>query len=202
MEATRPEHARAGATSRGLLLVVSGPSGVGKTSIVREVITQLGGRFSVSATTRPRSETEVEGKDYFFLDEARFEDMRQHGEFLEYAQVFGKHWYGTPREPIEQALQQGELIILDIDVQGAQQVRQSMPESLMVFVLPPSEEELLRRLRKRGREAEEVIQRRFQEAKREIDLARRSDVYDHLIVNDDLPRAIEHTCSIIRERMQ
>jgi guanylate kinase len=187
-------------TGTGLLLVISGPSGVGKTSIVREVERRLGGSFSVSATTRPRSASEVDGRDYFFVTEERFDAMLAGGEFLEHAQVFGKHRYGTPRGPVDDGLRHGRLIILEIDVQGALQVHAAMPEALMIFILPPSDEELLRRLRDRAREDEDRIQRRYAEARQEIQLARASAAYDHMIVNDDLPRAIEETCRIITRR--
>ncbi|MHC5002187.1 MAG: guanylate kinase [Planctomycetota bacterium] len=185
----------------GLLLVISGPSGVGKSSIVAEVRRRLGGTFSVSATTRPRADGEQDGREYYFLTEERFAEMREANAFLEHAHVFGKYWYGTPRGPIVEAMRRGDLVILDIDVQGALQVRKSMPEALMIFVLPPSEEELERRLRTRGRDEESAIQRRFQEAKREIELARGSQAYDHMIVNDDLARSSEQACVIIRKRL-
>ena len=185
---------------KGLVLVISGPSGVGKTSIVRELVGHLAGRFSVSATTRARTEGEEDGTDYFFLREERFQEMIDEGEFLEYAQVFGKDWYGTPREPVQAAVERGELVVLDIDVQGGLQVRSCLPEALLVFVLPPSDEELLRRLRTRGREVEQAIMRRFEEAKKEITLARTSQAYDHMIVNDDLERAIEEACSLVTQR--
>jgi guanylate kinase len=186
--------------NEGLLLVISGPSGVGKTSIVGGLRRRLGGCFSVSATTRPRAAGEVEGRDYFFVDEPAFAAMVQRGEMLEHACVFGRHWYGTPRAPVEEALGRGALVILDIDVQGAMQVRSSMPHALMIFILPPGEEELLRRLRGRARDDEAAIQRRFEEARREIAMARSSGVYDHLVVNDVLDRAIDQVCEMVRKR--
>lgn len=185
---------------RGLLLVISGPSGVGKTTIVRAVEQRLGAVFSVSATTRPQTAEEVDGRDYFFVTEEEFEAMVQAGAFIEHAEVFGRHRYGTPREAVENLLAAGDLVILDIDVQGGSQVRRAMPEALMIFILPPSDEELLRRLRDRRRESEDVIQRRFAEAKREIDRAREGGEYDALIVNDDLDRAVEEACALIRAR--
>jgi guanylate kinase len=188
--------------STGLLLVLSGPSGVGKTSIVKGLRHRLGGRFSVSATTRQRTASEVEGRDYFFVDEPTFQRMADGGEFLEFAQVFGRHRYGTPRAPVEEALGRGELIILDIDVQGAIQVRRSLPSAFLIFILPPDEGELLRRLRGRARDDEAAIQRRFDEARREIELARRSEAYDHFVVNDDLARATEEVCGLVASRRQ
>ena len=187
-------------TAHGLLLVISGPSGVGKTTIVHRIRKQLGGQFSVSATTRPRSAEEKEGEDYLFVTPEAFEDMVDADAFLEYAEVFGRHAYGTPREPVEAALHAGELILLDIDVQGAQQVRERMPSAFMLFILPPNDVELRRRLEGRGRDDEEAITRRFAEARREIDLATSRDLYDAFIVNDALDRAVEEACQLISAR--
>ena len=189
-----------GSTPGGLLLVISGPSGVGKTTITRELQRRFDAVFSVSATTRPKAPSEVEGVDYFFIDEARFDRDVEAGRFLEHARVFGRHCYGTPREPVERHLHEGRLVMLDIDVQGALQVRQAMPSAFMVFILPPSESELLRRLRDRGRDDEEAIQRRFAEAKREIETARASSAYDEFVVNDHLDRAVERVVALVEER--
>ena len=187
-------------TTPGLLLVISGPSGSGKTTIARAVERALDGSFSVSSTTRPRSGTETGGRDYDFVTEQEFRDQIEQGAFLEYAHVYGRYWYGTPREAVQRQLAEGRLVILDIDVQGALQVREQMPESLMLFVLPPSDEELQRRLRERGRDDPESIARRLAEARREIEVALRSGAYDAHIVNDDLDRAIQETCRIVDER--
>lgn len=184
----------------GLLLVISGPSGVGKTTITHEVERRLGGVFSVSVTTRPKTFADVEGRDYYFVTEEEFIAKRDRGELLEWAQVFGKHWYGTPRKPVEEHLAAGRLVILEIDVQGALQVKQQMPEVFMLFILPPSDEELLVRLRRRGRDSDDAIRRRFAEAKREIETARTCGAYDEFIVNDDLKSAIERACEAIQRR--
>ncbi len=188
------------ATPNGLLLVVSGPSGVGKTTIVHEVIRRLGGEFSVSATTRARTERERDGVDYHFVDQPTFQKWIDAGRFLEYAQVFGRSWYGTLQDQVEHALAEGKLIVLDIDVQGARSVKQKMPGAFTVFVMPPDEDTLLRRLHARGREDEAAIQRRFAEAKTEIDFARTSGVYDAFVVNDDLEIAIDQLCDLVRAR--
>ena len=161
---------------------------------------KLGGRFSVSATTMPRSSNEVDGTDYYFVSPAEFDRMRNGGEFLEWAEVFGRHAYGTPRRPVESALSKGELIILDIDVQGARQVRQTMPHAFMVFILPPDEDELLRRPQSRGRDDQDAIERRFAEAKHEISQATEVKLYDAFIINDDLERAVEEICSLVSTR--
>ena len=188
------------ATPNGLLLVVSGPSGVGKTTIVHEVIRRLGGEFSVSATTRARSERERDGVDYHFVDQATFQRWIDENRFLEYAQVFGRSWYGTLQDQVEHALGDGKLIVLDIDVQGARDVKRRMPEAFAVFVLPPDEETLLLRLRARGREDAAAIDRRFAEAKTEIGFARTSGVYDAFLVNADLEIAIDELCDLVRAR--
>lgn len=184
----------------GLLVVISGPSGVGKTTIVHDVIQRMGGVFSVSATTRPKGQRETDGQDYFFLSEEKFQDMLRRGEFLEHAQVFGTHWYGTPREPVERMMREGKMVVLDIDVQGAKQVKDAMPEAFAVFILPPSEEELLRRLRQRARDDEDSMQRRFARAREEIAFARSSDCYDAFVINDDLETSIKQTCELIEAR--
>ncbi|UCD73833.1 MAG: guanylate kinase [Phycisphaerales bacterium] len=181
-------------------MVVSGPSGAGKTTIAREVQDRLDGVFSISATTRPRSGQETDGRDYHFVTDEQFRAMIDRGEFLEYAEVFGRYGYGTPRRPVEEHLSAGCLVVLDIDVQGGLQIRNNRPDALLIFILPPSDEELLRRLRTRGRDDEEAVQRRFAEAKREIDLARSSGAYDAFVVNDELAEAIERTIDLVQRR--
>lgn len=188
------------ADRKGLLLVISGPSGVGKTTITHEVERRLGGVFSVSVTTRLKTSSDVEGRDYYFITDPEFSARRDAGDLLEWAEVFGKHKYGTPRRPVEAALAEGRLMILEIDVQGALQVKAKMPEAFMIFVLPPSDDELLNRLRRRGREGEEAIQRRFAQAKHEIATAQSSGAYDCFIVNDDLARAIDEACRVVQRR--
>lgn len=183
--------------SNGLLLVISGPSGVGKTTITHRVERELDAVFSISMTTRPPGTEEKAGADYTFVDEAEFKRHRDRGELLEWAEVFG-HFYGTPREPVGQSLAQGRIVLLEIDVQGAVQVKRQMPEALAMFILPPSEAVLLERLRGRRREDEATIQRRFAKAKQEIARARESGVYDVFIVNDDLDHAVHETLEAIR----
>jgi guanylate kinase len=191
--------ANAGSGS-GLLLVISGPSGVGKTTITHEVERRLGGVFSVSVTTRPKTSADVEGRDYYFLSDEEFSARRAAGELLEWAEVFGKYKYGTLCQPVVDQLAVGHLMILEIDVQGALQVKSKMPDAFMLFVLPPSDEELLNRLRRRGRESEEAIQRRFSAAKHEIATAKASGAYDAFIVNDDLAHAIYEACRLVQDR--
>lgn len=194
-----PAHRLQSDTDDGMLLVVSGPSGVGKTTIARAIERRLqDATFSISATTRARTEADVDGVDYFFLTEDQFLRRVDAGEFLEHATYAGKH-YGTLLEPVSAQLDRGRVVILDIEVQGATQVKAKMPEALAIFILPPSEDELLRRLRDRDRESEEAIQRRFDLARKEIAAAKACGVYDHFITNDDLDRAIEEALTIVRE---
>ena len=188
-------------SAAGLLVVVSGPSGVGKTTIVRTLCEDLDGVLSVSATTRPRTAKETDGVDYFFLTDDVFVGMIERGEFIEHAQVFGKHLYGTPRGPVEDALGRGMLVVLEIDVQGAIQVRRNFSEAFMIFIEPPHDDELLRRLRARGRDDEEAIQRRFAEATRERRLARESGAYDAMVVNADLQTACSETTQLVRRAL-
>ena len=186
----------------GLLLVMSGPSGVGKTTLVHRLLEHYEGTFSISATTRPRSEKEVDGRDYYFIDQETFQLWIDEDRFLEHAQVFGRSWYGTPREPVESQLERSRLVVLDIDVQGAMQVRRSMPDSFGVFVLPTDENVLLERLRSRGREDEATIERRFAEARSEMATARECGAYDAFVVNDDLERATAELAEIVGLRLR
>ena len=186
--------------ANGLLLVISGPSGSGKTTIARAVEERMGASFSVSATTRPPSDSEQRGRDYEFLSEDDFQELVDRGAFLEHAKVYGRHRYGTLRDQVDGQLAEGRVVILDIDVQGAVQVRQSMPEALLVFILPPSDDVLEQRLRDRGRDDEPSIQRRLAEARKEIEVGVHSGVYDAQIINDDLDLAVEETCRLARAR--
>ncbi len=185
----------------GLLLIISGPSGVGKTTITHRVERELDAVFSISMTTRPKTPKDKEGSDYCFVSEDRFKQRRDRGELLEWAEVFG-HYYGTPRQPVEENLAQGRIVILEIDVQGAIQVKRNMPDAFAVFILPPGEATLLERLRSRQRDDEATIQRRFAKAQQEMAAARESGVYDAFIVNDDLDHAVDETLQAIRSEQQ
>ena len=185
------------ANKAGLLLIISGPSGVGKTTIAHRVEKTLGGVFSVSMTTRPKAAKDREGEDYYFVTKQRFEQAVAAGELLEHASVFENH-YGTPRGAVEASLATGELVILEIDVQGAIQVKANKADAYAIFILPPSEEELLTRLRGRKRDDEATIQRRFAKAKAEIAKAKESGVYDAFVTNDDLDHAVSETIAQVQ----
>jgi guanylate kinase len=169
-----------------LVFIVSGPSGSGKSTLVKKMLEVPGTMFSISCTTRPPRDTESAGKWYDFVSEAEFERRASQGEFLEHARVFGRHQYGTPRIWLEEARRKGLDLVLEIDVQGAEQVKQKLPASVAIFILPPAREELERRLRTRGQDSDEAIQRRLERAQQEI---QRYTEYDFLVVNDDVDRA-------------
>jgi guanylate kinase len=169
-----------------LVLIVSGPSGSGKSTLVEKILEVPGTLLSVSCTTRSPRKTESDGKWYNFVTEGDFQQMVERGEFLEYAQVFGKNWYGTPRKWLEKALAEKKDLVLEIDVQGALQVKRKLPGAVAVFVLPPSRAELERRIRARGQDSEDEIHRRLERARQEM---LNYSSYDFAIINDDLERA-------------
>lgn len=179
---------------KGKLIVISGPSGSGKSTVVNKAIQ---GRkdmcFSTSVTTRSPRPGEVDGKDYFFIDPQRFQEMVERDELLEHAQ-YVSHSYGTPRAFVEQKLNDGLNVILDIEVQGARQVREKMKNAVLIFIVPPSLEELRRRLVNRGTDAADVIEARLQRASEEL---KEADLYDYLIINDDLETAAREFTSIL-----
>lgn len=184
-------------TDDGLLLIISGPSGAGKTTITRGVERRIADSvFSVSYTTRVKTPADTEGVDYHFTTDEQFNAMKARGEFLETAGVYGKQ-YGTPKAPVLEQLRRGRLMILEIDVQGAIAVKRQVPDAFAIFVLPPSEEVLLQRLRDRKREDEAQIQKRFAAAKAEIDAARNSGVYDVFIVNDKIDTATQRAIDLV-----
>src|SRR6267154_6422766 len=178
-----------------LVLIVSGPSGSGKSTLVQKVLELPGTMPSVSCTTRPRRATEASGKCYAYVTEAEFDAMVARGDFLEYARVFGKHSYGSPKKWLEEARSKNLDLVLEIDVQGAAQVKQKLPESVAIFILPPSREELERRLRSRGQDSDEEIARRLARARAEIEAF--GKYYDYCVVNEDVERAGREVESIL-----
>ncbi|MGH3666862.1 MAG: guanylate kinase [Acidimicrobiia bacterium] len=179
------------------LLVVSGPSGSGKSSIVRELIERLGIEFSVSATTRLPRPGERHGVHYNFISRRDFEKMIENDELLEWA-IYNNRYYGTPQALIEETLADQRDILLEIEIQGARQVRERKPEAIMYFIAPPSLEELEKRLRRRGDTSDEDIEDRLEIAKSE--LAEAPDLFDHIIVNDNLDQAISELEGLITTR--
>ena len=177
-----------------LVLIVSGPSGSGKSTLVQKILELPRTIASVSCTTRPPRKTENKGKEYNYVTEEEFRRMIDRGEFLEHAQVFGKNWYGTPRKWVDQAREQKKDLVLEIDVQGALQAKNNLPDAIAIFVLPPSSQDLERRIRERGQDSDEEIQRRLSRARDEM-LSYRT--YDFAIVNDDLVRASREVQSVV-----
>lgn len=189
---------------KGTLFVITGPSGAGKGTVLKQVIQSLDGLyFSVSATTRKPREGEVDGVHYHFLTKERFEELIEKDRFLEYAQYAG-NYYGTPLDPVEEHLEQGHDVILEIELQGALQVKKRLPKAVLVFIAPPSFEELENRLRGRGTETEEVICKRLAIARQEC---ANMDEFRFIVVNDkvedaaDRLRAIILSCRCLRENL-
>lgn len=172
----------------GKLIVLTGPSGVGKGTLLRSLLQRHPELYySVSVTTRSPRPGEIDGKHYYFATRSEFEQMVADGELLEWAEFAG-NYYGTPRRPVEQQIQQGNRVILEIELQGARQIRQTFPQAMQIFILPPSVAELEQRLRGRGQDSEEAIARRLTRAQAEIDAA---GEFDLRVVNDDLEKALK-----------
>lgn len=181
-------------SERGKLIVVSGPSGAGKSTVVFKVMEQRGDVcFSVSVTTRSPRPGELDGREYFFIDHERFQEMVDRNELLEHA-TYVSNSYGTPRRYVEEKLNAGFNVVLDIEVQGARQVSEKMPDAVKIFIAPPSLEELERRLTGRGTESPEVVRGRLERARQEY---LEADFYDYLIINDDAGRAASELNAII-----
>ena len=180
---------------RAFPVVLAAPSGTGKTTIARALVGSAPEFvFSVSATTRPPRGDERDGVDYHFVDRDAFEAMIEGGELVEWAEVHG-HLYGTPRANLEEAAERGEHVVLDIDVQGARQIRERVPEAVLVFVFPPSLETLLERLDKRGTERPEEVARRLRNARDELE---RAADFDYVVVNDELDEAVGAVRAVVR----
>ena len=181
---------------RGLLIVISGPSGVGK-GTVRKALFQKKGHdlvYSVSMTTRQPGEGEVEGKDYYFVSKEEFEERIKQGKFLEYTKFVG-NYYGTPLDKVEEQLDEGKEVVLEIEVEGAKQVRKKMRDAIFIFIAPPTMADLKARLKSRGTESDEIIKERYEKACREIGLAY---LYNYIVVNDTVENAADKIMAIIR----
>ena len=186
-------------THKGQLIVLCGPSGVGKSTISRKLAEALNVWYTVSVTTRPKQPQDAEGKTYEHVDRATFFKRLDNDEYLEYAQVYGDY-YATPKHPALDHLQQGRDVLLEIDVQGALQVRHQYFDALTIFILPPDEQTLRERLINRGRDKAEDIDKRFRAAKREIHMAKGSRAFDYMVINDELDRAVEEIIKIVRHK--
>jgi len=184
----------------GRLIVISGPSGVGKSTVCKQLAQRLDAVISVSATTRPRAPAEVDGKDYYFLSKDEFRRRIQEGQFLEYAEYLG-NLYGTPLPPVRERLQSGKLVILEIEVKGAEKVAKLFPDAIMIYLLPPGWDALSGRLHGRARDTQQAIQRRIENAAAEIELARQAGIYRYWVVNDKLDEAVEQIVQIVDKEL-
>ena len=182
--------------SKGQLIVVSGPSGSGKDTVISKAIDRLGEKafLSVSMTTRSIRGNETDGVDYYFVSEEQFQKHIENGDMLEYAK-YGSNYYGTPALPIKERINNGETVFLNIEVQGGASIKKLMPEAVKVFIIPPSMNELERRLRKRGTEDDDAIKKRLGIAESEI---MRACEYDYIVINDDLDDAVDALIAIVK----
>lgn len=180
--------------NRGLLIVVSAPSGCGKGTVLNEILKDDGFYYSISATTRPPREGETDGVNYYFISKEEFENRINENAMLEYAEYCG-NYYGTPKKELEEKLAEGKDVILEIEVQGAMQVKKLCPYGVFIFIVPPSVKELERRLKKRGTETDDVIGRRVSEAAGEI---KQASNYDYIVVNAALEDAVEDFKTIVK----
>ena len=185
-------------SKEGKVVVISGSSGVGKTTISKEAVRRLDDAYlSVSVTTRLQASNEADGRDYWFVSQEEFQRRVDEDLLLEHAEVFG-HFYGTPKDKIDEALGAGKTVVLEIDVQGARQTKMIYPDAVLIFILPPTQKELAQRINHRGREDAETAEERLDEASNEIAAA--WQYYDNMVINDDLEQAINEVVQIIRLR--
>ncbi len=181
--------------NKGVIFIISGPSGSGKDTLMVELFKKCPEiKFSISSITRAMREGEVEGVKYNFISKEQFEQMIKEDKLLEYNSYVG-NYYGTPRKPVEDEIEKGNNILIEVDVNGAAQIKEKMPEAVSMFIMPPSFEELERRLSGRGTESEELIRKRMQSS---LDEIKRASEYDYIIVNDDIATAVDDIISVMR----
>ena len=181
----------------GRIVIISGPSGVGKSTICKKVAERTKNVYiSVSVTTRPRAEGEIDGQNYWFISKEQFRRRIDDGSLLEYAEVFG-NLYGTPKDKVDDALRAGKTVILEIDVQGARQVKAKCPDAIMIFILPPTRRDLAERITGRGREGALAVKKRLGESDNEIAAGRQ--YYEYMVTNDDLNQAVDEVIQIIKK---
>jgi len=185
--------------TKGKVVIISGPSGVGKSTICKEAVRQLDNAcLSVSVTTRQKSDSEVDGQDYWFISKEQFQERIDKGLLLEYAEVFG-NLYGTPRDKVEEVLGSGKTVILEIDVQGARQAKVIYPDAKMIFIFPPTQKELAARMNQRGREDTERAEERLDWA--DDEMAAAWQYYNNMVINDKLEQAVREVVQIIQENI-
>jgi guanylate kinase len=184
---------------RGKLLIISGPSGVGKSTVCQELTKRLDAVLSVSATTRSPRENEISGQDYIFMNRDQFEAEVERGALLEYAQVYGGHYYGTPAEPVESNLAAGKVVILEIEIDGTRQVVQRYPEAISIYLLAPSPSDQQSRLVGRQADSKEAIRERLSKADGEIKYAQESGVYRYFLINETIEGTVEAIIRTLQE---
>jgi guanylate kinase len=194
-DARRKTQATTSHSAKGVLVVISGPSGVGKGTICREVVKRLNYAYlNVSVTTRPQSDKEINGRDYWFVSKEEFQKRIEKGMLLEHAEVFG-NFYGTPKDKVDEALATGKAVILEIDVQGGRQIKAIYPDAVMIFILAPTQKELAERLQGRARDDSEVQKERLDQAG--IEIAAGWQDYQYMVINDNLQQAVTEVIGII-----
>lgn len=189
-------------SKKGVLLIISGPSGVGKSTICRKLVKRLDAFLSVSVTTRPKRHNEVDGQDYTFLSTEEFEARLEAGELLEYARVYGGHCYGTPAGPVREAIAAGRVAILEIEINGAEQVVRKYPDALCVYLLAPTPQDQVGRLEGRNMDSPEAIAERLSKADGEIRYAQECGIYQHFVVNRVVQETVDKIVRLVRENQQ
>jgi guanylate kinase len=188
------------AEAQGTLVIISGPSGVGKTTICRRLVDRLDAFLSVSVTTRPRRENEIEGQSYHYISREEFDRMAREGELLEHARVYGGQGYGTPASPVVESLAAGRVVILEIEIEGTIQVMERYPDAISIYILAPTPKDQAARLEGRREDSEEAIRERLSKADGEVRYAQDCGAYRHFLVNVEVEETVDEIVRIVRER--